>query len=189
MDTGESKLVMQAKQGNAQAFGELYERYQRELFCYASCVIGSDELALDAVQEAAMSAFEQIKLLKKPESFKSWFFKILLNICKRNYLRLKRAETVISLDGEESGRGVQPAADFSMELSAELKDALEKLHYQEREIVLLSVLGNYRSYEIANLLDCPAVTVRSKLRRALKKLRAELENSTVNGGECDEQNR
>lgn len=185
MDAQINELVLQAKEGNAEAFGELYELYQKELYRYACCVIGSDSLAQDAVQEAVLSAYEQIRLLKKTESFKNWLFKILLNICKRYYLQSERAKFVIDID-DEGSRGVQPAAS-SPELSTELKDALGKLNYQEREIVLLSVLGNYRSYEIAGILDCPAVTVRSKLKRALKKLRTQLEYPTEKGGENDEQ--
>jgi RNA polymerase sigma-70 factor (ECF subfamily) len=58
-----------------------------------------------------------------------------------------------------------------MELSVELKRALETLSCEEREIVLLSALYKYKSHEIAQILDCPSSTVRSKLKRSLKKLR------------------
>lgn len=186
MDRREIDLVKRAKLGDADAFGELYSLYYREMILYARCVIGDEDLATDAVQEAALSAYEQIANLKKTESFKAWLFRILLNTCKRSYVKAQRNKSVISLDEYgENGYGVQPVAD-SPELSSELKDALDRLSYQEKEIVLLSVLGNYRSHEIAQLLDCPAVTVRSKLSRALKKVRSQLE-ITGKGGECDDE--
>ena len=56
-------------------------------------------------------------------------------------------------------------------LTENLKKALETLSVDEREIVLLKVLGGYKSHEIADILDCPSSTVRSKYKRSLDKLR------------------
>ena len=77
-----NELVTLAKNGDAEAFGELYELYYKEMFYYACCVTGSDELAQDAVSEAVLAAFRQIGSLKKAEAFKGWLFKILCASCK-----------------------------------------------------------------------------------------------------------
>lgn len=165
-----NELVTMAKNGSADAFGELYELYYKEMYCYACYITGSEILAQDAVSDAVLSAFKQIKSLKKPEAFKGWIFKILCAACKRYYTEDRKKSDLVYLDGENGGQN-EPASYESVELSVELRRALETLSTEEREIVLLSVLGNYKSHEIAEMLDYPPSTVRSKLKRSLAKLR------------------
>ena len=165
-----NELVAQAKSGNAEAFGELYELYYKEMYCYACYVTGSELLAQDAVSDAVLSAFRQIKSLKNEKAFKGWIFKILCASCKRYYTENRKKDYMVYLD-DENGGFTEPASFESVELSVELRRALDGLSAEEREIVLLSVLGNYRSHEIAEILEITPSTVRSKLRRSLKKLR------------------
>lgn len=171
------KLVVMAKNGSAEAFGELYELYYKEMYCYACYITGSEMLAQDAVSDAVLSAFKQIKSLKKPEAFKGWIFRILCASCKRYYTENQKKGDLVYLD-DENGGYTEPASYESVELSVELKRALETLSREEREIVLLSVLGNYKSHEIAEMLDYPSSTVRSKLKRSLEKLRGVLGGET-----------
>lgn len=168
-----SELVTQAKEGSAEAFGELYELYYKEMYCYACYVTGSEILAQDAVSDAVLSAFRQIKSLKNEKAFKGWIFKILCAACKRYYTENQKRKSLAYLDDDE-GAFAEPASLDNMELSVELKSALGGLSGEEREIVLLSVLGGYRSHEIADILDIPPSTVRSKLKRSLAKLKTAL---------------
>lgn len=168
-----SELVTRAKEGSAEAFGELYELYYKEMYCYACYVTGSEILAQDAVSDAVLSAFKQIKSLKNEKAFKGWIFKILCATCKRYYTENQKRKSVAYLDDDEGGFA-EPASLDNMELSLELKSALGKLSEEEREIVLLSVMGNYKSHEIADILDLTPSTVRSKLKRSLAKLKIAL---------------
>ena len=165
-----NELVSKAKNGSAEAFGELYEIYYKEMYCYACYITGSEQLAQDAVSDAVLSAFRQIKSLKNEKAFKGWIFKILCASCKRYYTENQKKNTLVYLDDENGGYS-EPAGFESVELSVELKNALDCLSADEKEIILLSVLGNYRSHEISEILDIPPSTVRSKLKRGLKKLR------------------
>ena len=167
------ELVTLAKNGDAEAFGELYELYYKDMYCYACYVTGSEALAQDAVSDAVLSAFRQIKALRKAEAFKGWLFKILCASCKRYYTEEQKKKALVYLDDSDGGQP-EPMSFESIELSVELKKALEVLSSEEREIVLLSVLGNYKSHEIADMLDYPPSTVRSKLKRSLAKLRTVL---------------
>ncbi len=176
-----NELVTLAKSGNADAFGELYEMYYKEMYCYACYVTGSEILAQDAVSDAVLSAFKQIKSLKNTKAFKGWLFKILCAACKRYYTENEKKKSMVYLD-DENGGYEEPAGFGSIELSVELSRALEDLSHEEREIVLLSVLGNYKSHEIADILDCPPSTVRSKLKRSLKKLRESLSGENQKEG-------
>lgn len=168
-----NELVVQAKNGSAEAFGELYELYYKEMYCYACCVTGSELLAQDAVSDAVLSAFRQIKSLKNEKAFKGWIFKILCASCKRYYTENQKTKSLVYLDDENGGFS-EPASFESVELSVELRRALDALSPEEKEIVLLSVLGNYRSHEISEILGITPSTVRSKLKRSLKKLRISL---------------
>ncbi len=168
-----NQLVARAKGGSAEAFGELYELYYKEMYCYACYVTGCETLAQDAVSDAVMSAFEQIKSLKNEKAFKSWIFKILCAACKRYYTDNQKKNTLVYLDDEESGF-TEPTGTDNPELSVEMKSALSTLSEEEREIVVLSVLGNYKSHELAEILGLPPSTVRSKLKRSLAKLRTAL---------------
>ena len=66
-----SELVTLAKNGSAEAFGELYEIYYKDMYCYACYVTGSESLAQDAVSDAVLSAFQQIRSLRKPAALKT----------------------------------------------------------------------------------------------------------------------
>lgn len=176
-----NELVTLAKNGDAEAFGELYELYYKEMYCYACYVTGSEAMAQDAVSDAVLSAFRQISSLKNSKAFKGWLFKILCAACKRYYTENEKKKSLVYLDDENGGHE-EPADIGSIELSVELRKALEELSAEEREIVLLSVLGNYKSHEIADILDIPSSTVRSKLKRSLKKLRNSLDGENERKG-------
>ncbi len=176
-----NELVTLAKRGDADAFGELYGLYYKEMIYYARCVTGNEELAKDAVSDAVLSAFRQIGSLKKNEAFKGWLFKILCASCKRQYTENQHKKTLVWLDGDETGEK-EPVQQFDCELSIDLRTALSKLSAEEREIVLLSTVEKYRSHEIADILGIKASTVRSKLKRALKKMHDFLDENTAKGG-------
>jgi RNA polymerase sigma-70 factor, ECF subfamily len=168
------ELVKKAQNGDADAFGKLYGLYYKEMYSYACCVTGNAFAAEDAVSDAVCSAFKQIKSLRNADSFKGWLFRIL-NISCRN--QFKSLNSHISLDDTlETGRHDDGGIE-NLELSLELQNAVKILTAEEREIVFLKILGEYKSREIAEILDLPHATVRSKLARALAKLRDELENN------------
>ena len=72
-------LVSSAKNGSAEAFGELYEIYAKDMFRFAYYYLGSYSLAEDCVSECVCIAFQKIGGLRKASAFKSWLFKILHN--------------------------------------------------------------------------------------------------------------
>lgn len=161
-----------AQRGDADAFGRLYSFYYKEMYAYARYMVGDVDRAQDAVSDAVLSAFRQIGALKKAEAFKSWMFRILSASCKRQYTQARSGAAVVSLDDPESDCDVGVADDAA--LSAELRIALAGLAGDEREIILLHVLGGYKSHEIASILGLLPTTVRSKQARAFKKLRIAL---------------
>ena len=168
-------LCKRAQTGDKKAFGDLYALYAKELYRYAYFVLGSPESAADAVQDAVISAFEQIKNLRKPEAFKAWIFKILSNTCNKYISEKIRQRNTLVYDDGLGGLAflsAVPAEDIM-----DLKQAFTVLDPVQRQIVLLCVVEGYKSREVAQMISSTPGTVRSKLARALKKMREELEKS------------
>lgn len=160
-------LVSSAQKGSAEAFGELYEIYSKDMFRFAYYYLGSSVLAEDCVSECVCIAFQKIGSLRKPSAFKSWLFKILHNCCNAA-LREKMLSTgnveYSSLTGLSSEED-----DVSEKLS--LRQALSQLNPDEREIVILHYCQGYTSKEIGEILDMKDSTVRSKIMRSGEKMR------------------
>ena len=163
------KLVREAQAGNGKAFATVYSFYATDLYKFALWYTGNSADAEDCVQEAVLLSFRNISKLQKPSAFKSWMFKILSNVCKSKLTN--PADSVCTVAIHEIRETVADDTVIDAGLSAEVYDALSALEEDERQIVLLSVIGRYKSGEIAEMLDMTSGTVRSKLSRSLKKLR------------------
>ena len=168
-----TKIIREAQTGHSKAFATVYSFYANDLYRFALWYTGKSADAEDAVQEAILIAFKNIATLRKPSSFKSWMFKILANVCKTKLTNpADRLCTVPMHEIQETDADIS-VTDFTV--SAELKAALDSLTPDEKQIVLLSVIGRYKSSEIAEMMDMKSGSVRSKLSRSLEKMREILE--------------
>lgn len=168
------RLVRAAQRGSAEAFGTLYAGYAADLYRFALWYLHSEADAEDAVQDACLHAYKKLKDLRKEEAFRSWFFKILANICRDKLAAASKAGNIVSLDDPENF--ADPADERSEDFPclSEAGELVVSLGEPEKSIVLLSVLGGFNSKEIGSLLKLNSSTVRSKLSRALAKLRDEI---------------
>ncbi len=164
-----TKLIREAQTGNSKAFATVYSFYANDLYRFALWFTGKSADAEDAVQEAVLIAFQNIATLRKPSSFKSWMFKILSNVCKTKLNNPADKLCVVSVYDIQETEADISVSDFTV--SAELKAALDSLSPDEKQIVLLSVIGRYKSSEIAEIMDMKSGSVRSKLSRSLEKMR------------------
>ena len=160
-------LVFSAKKGSAEAFGELYEIYSRDMFRFAYYYLGSSTLAEDCVSECVCIAFQKIGSLRKASAFKSWLFKILHNCCN-SALREKMLST-----GNVEYSSLTDLSDEGEDITEKLsiRQALSRLSDEEREIVILHYCQGYTSKEIGEILDMKDATVRSKIMRSGEKMR------------------
>lgn len=168
----ETELVKNARQGDKESFCILYGAYKDRLYRYAYYKLGNAEDAQDAVSDCIVSAFEQIKNLRRAEAFSSWIFRILHITCSKYVKRQIDARETSSIEAFSNSRALSDSYDNS---SAELNEALDILNNEEREIVLLCVVAGLTSKEAAKLTDMTAGSVRSKLSRSLSKMRSFLE--------------
>ncbi len=160
-----NNIVLSAMSGDKDAYGKLYEFYAVDMYRFALGLCKNSYDAQDAVQDTAVSVFKSIHSLRSPEKFKSYLFLSLSNTCKKI---LSKNNYIVEF--EDTGY-----TDKEIEFSIPVREALDTLDATSREIVLLSVVGGFKSHEIGKILDLPSATVRTKLRRTLSKLRKELE--------------
>lgn len=161
------KLIELSKKGDAHAFSQLYSMYSNELYRYALYMTGNTQDAEDAVQEAVISAWRSVHNLKENDKFKLWLFKILTNKCKTLLIRNNKSHDALPID-EYDFIGVDD--DFTV--STELKSALQSLTPPDGQIIMLSIIGGFKSDELAQIYNMKPSTIRSRQKRGLEKLKA-----------------
>ena len=156
-------------------FMKLYETVYQDLYRVAYYYLGNGADAEDAVQDAVLAAWENFGKLRRKEAFRAWIFQILANVCKKSLrgraLRGYPSENPLQEGNAEKGT----AAEGGLTERLEILELLSGLDEEERMIILLSVFGGYKGEEIAGILKRRHSTVRSRYRRALKKLERKLQ--------------
>ena len=169
-------LVRQAQAGDQTAYAGLFERYQRSIFNVMYQLVRDREDAADLTQETFVRAFRHLSRLQAPEAFGTWLRRIAVNI-GRDHLKRRRlpTEPLTTLTGGE--RAVE-SPDESLdrvairrELVATIRTAIARLPEDHRLVVILHHLDGLPVAEIAEVLDIPVGTVKSRLARARAALR------------------
>jgi len=171
--TAEMRLAEQARDGSKEAFCKLYGQYKDKLYRFALYKLGSPEDAEDAVSECVLAAWQGLPKLKNASAFGAWIFRILTRCCAKRIsdtVNLRENVQRIYIEGPGSS-GASPASSRDASVSLELREALKQLSDDERDIVLLSVLGDLTSREISEITSLTPGAVRSKLSRSLAKMR------------------
>jgi RNA polymerase sigma-70 factor, ECF subfamily len=158
-----------------QTFATQVTDMERSLYRVARGYLADGADCADAVQEALLKAWEKRDTLRELQYFRTWLTRILINECKTTLRKRKRLQpTDPALLPEPT-----PA-----EAKSSLSDALNALEPRDRSPLVLYYLEGYSVAEIASLLRLPQGTVKCRLHRARKKLRAVFEE----GGYDDEDN-
>ena len=147
-------------------FMMLYNAVYQDMYRFAYYYLGNPQDAEDVVSEAVLKAYEKFRSLKNEDAFKSWIFKILINQCN-SFLRKNIKNKTYELPEE-------PSYQIAFGDRMIVQEMLSELSEDERKIVALAVFGEYRGEDIARMLHMRHSTVRSKYRRALKKLENKL---------------
>jgi len=161
-------LIERSKNKDSSAFSELYSLYANEMYRFSLYMMGNPTDAEDAMQEAVFSAWRNIHTLKENASFKVWIFKILSNRCKTELMKRNKAPDILPIEEYEFLVDDDALESFN---SAELKEALQSLTPPDGQIIILSIIGGFKSQELAEIYNMDASTVRSRQKRALEKLR------------------
>lgn len=166
----EALLVKKAKQGNKEAFAELYGQIYKKLYQFALYTLRNTQDAEDVVSDTIIDAFSTIYLLRKEEAFSNWMFQILSNKCRKKMRDYYKEEEPI-----ENHRDLEnTSCAFCIEEQMDVRKCFFELTGQERMILSMHLFLGYKTKEIASELGINENTVRSKESRALKKMRCKL---------------
>jgi len=184
----DEELVAAFQEGDAAAFDELVSRWERKIHGAICRVVGPDGDARDLCQEAFLKAYRGLGSFKREARFSSWLYQIALNVC-RDRFRRRRGRTAVSLDDVDEARdgGLRASAPSPLELVEArdlrhiVEDAMATLTAEEREVVILKEYQELTFPEIAEALDVPLSTVKTRLYRGLTQLRHRLERQGVRG--------
>lgn len=188
----ESELVARAKNGDVNAYETLVQRYQELAFRVAYQVTQNAADAEDAAQEAFVNAYYALPRFRTGAPFRPWLLRIVANEARnrrtaagrRNALA-ERAHAVQT--SGETALSPEDAADANETRSAVIA-SMQRLSADDRLILAYRLFFDLSEAEMAVALDCPKGTVKSRLSRALARLRAELPadlRATSNAGETD----
>jgi RNA polymerase sigma-70 factor, ECF subfamily len=181
MRLSDEELVEAFQQGDVSAFDQLISRWDRKIQGAIYRMVGSGEDSRDLCQEAFLKAYRGLAGFKKEARFSSWLYQIAVNVC-RDRMRRQRGKTVVSLDelttaGELPFKGTAPSALELMEagdLSRTVAAAVAALPEEQREVIVLKEYQDLTFLEIAEALDVPVSTVKTRLYRGLTQLRQRL---------------
>lgn len=174
----EQELISRSQSGDIQAFNDLVELYQRQVYNLALRMLGSAETAEDATQDTFVSAYRAIAGFRGG-SFKAWILRIATNSC-RDKMRVSRRASIVSLDNlmEEVGDFIaddktESPEDYAQrrELGRLLDGSLARLPEDQRLVVVLSDIQGLTYEEIAQVIGISLGTVKSRLSRARLRLR------------------
>jgi RNA polymerase sigma-70 factor (ECF subfamily) len=185
MGRSDEELVRACQGGESSAFDILVARWEDRIRGAAYRLLGSQEEARDAAQEAFLKAYRGLPGFKQEARFSSWLYQIALNLC-RDRLRRRKGRTMVSLEAlEEVGpviAGREPTAlDLvqQLDLSRAVRRAIGELSEEQREVVILKEYQGLTFLEIAQALDLPVSTVKTRLYRGLGQLRLRLEDEGI----------
>jgi RNA polymerase sigma-70 factor (ECF subfamily) len=169
----DKELVQQVLDGRVDAFNLLVWRWQRPLYNFLYRMTGEREQARDLAQEAFLRAYTRLRDLKEPDKFGAWLYRIALNQ-HRSHLRTHAAQEA-QWSPEIDTELEAPVTVAARELRITVRALVGRLTPEQREVVLLKIYDGFKFEEIAEILGCPASTVKSRLYAAFDQLRAGLE--------------
>jgi len=173
----DSTLVGEARKGNEQAFAVLIDRHRSLVFGTTWAALQDYDDTEDATQESFVLAYRHLDDLKNPAKFSSWIYSIALNVARKwlgkRVLEQRRRED-LSASWERPAEYHKDACDTKSQQRAELKRAFGALSSEDRTAITLFYLVGLDQKQIAQTLEIPVGTVKSRLHRSRNQLRRRL---------------
>ncbi len=176
----DAALVERVKQGDVRAFEMLVVKYQRRIERLIGRMVRDVDLVADIAQETFIRAYRALPQFRGDSAFYTWLYRIAVNTAKKALVDLKRDPLVTEAalagsddDDETSRRTLEPsdmatpdALLASKEIAATVNAAIEALSEDLRQAITLREIEGLSYEEIADVMNCPIGTVRSRIFRA-----------------------
>lgn len=159
-----NNLIKSAQRRDADAFTELMQSQMQAMYKTARAMLRDDEDAADAISETILVCWEKMEQLKKPEFFKTWMTRILINECNDILRQRKRIYPV-----EQVEETAETADEYG---NVEWMEMMEGLDEKYRMVMILYYVNGINTTEIASVLHMPVSTVRTRLSRGRDQMAA-----------------
>jgi len=173
----ELELIEKAKRGNKSALNMLLTDNASILKGYILKMTGDIHLAQDLIQDTMLKAVLNIHQFEPKAKFSTWLIKIASNVY-RDYLRRNRNFVMIDETLEDNKQRVEEIV-ISNDSYEKIVNILQSLSPEKRSVFILKHYHGYKYDEIAEILNCPVGTVRSRLHSAVKHMVHELEKKEM----------
>jgi RNA polymerase sigma-70 factor (ECF subfamily) len=177
----DSELIEQTLQGRPAAFGVLVRKYQDRLFNTLAHVLHDAEDAQDVVQDSFIQAFLKLETFQRSSTFYTWLYRIAMNMAatlrrrKRPVLSVDEIRDATGREPVDGGEGPGERLDHQQR-QRQVREAISQLSEEYRAVVVLREIEGFCYETIAEILDLPIGTVRSRLHRARLQLRDQLKD-------------
>ncbi len=177
------QLIYKAKRGDREAFEELVQLYKGKVYRHAFAMVHDRLAAEDLTQEAFVKAYTQLKKLDQEAAFVSWLTRIVSNLCYDYLKKAKRERYQDDIDIEsDHSTTLQLTRSESSETITRLmiQEGLKQLSLEHREVIILRDIQGFSYQEVADVLNIPLGTVKSRInlaRASLKRFLLEGEES------------
>jgi len=179
----DEELVLRFNNGDREAFSELVRRYQHRVYGMCLRWMGDRQIAAEVAQDVFLALFKALSGFRGDARLSTWIYRVTVNHCKnRDLYRRRRGhgrhESVDGLVDDEAAPAKQFASDGpdtdaharQMEARDALQAGLDALDEEQRRIIVLRDIEDLSYEEIAQILDLPKGTVKSRLHRARNEL-------------------
>jgi len=162
----ETEVLVLVKKGDSKAYQIIVQKYMQTAYYIALGFVHNHQDALDLSQDTFIKAFRKIKSFDTSRPFFPWFYRILKNICIDHFKRVRHRNEIPL---EENTFLTQEKED--KEMKEALWQGIEKLTFEQKEIIILRYFREFSYQEIAEITGKPIGTVMSSLHYAKKRLK------------------
>lgn len=173
------QLIRRCTEGDLKSFEKLISQYERNAFAMALRYLGDYDDASDVTQEALIKVYRNISSFRFESSFTTWLYRIVINTCK-DFLKKRNREQVVSIDESQKEitddtREKDPQAHTEREeVRSEVHRALDEISEVHRLVIVLKDIQGFTYDQIAEMLDIPIGTVRSRISRGRVELKKQI---------------
>jgi RNA polymerase sigma-70 factor (sigma-E family) len=168
------ELVERARSGDHEAFAQLAKASFPRLYRTAYLILRESESAKDAVQDALMQAWRHVRAIRDPGSWDAWLHRTTVRACYK-VARKEKRRTLVELHvrpDPDMARALDTSADVAER--DRLGRELGRLEIDQRTVIVLHYYLDLPLVDVAEILDIPAGTVKSRLHRGLEAMRASM---------------
>jgi RNA polymerase sigma-70 factor, ECF subfamily len=164
----DAELLAAHQCGDREAFGHLAGRYTDRMWGVAVRTLNDPEDAADAVQEALVAAYQRAHTYRGEASVRTWLHRIVINTCIDRIRRERSRPTVPWPTADVPARRPDPATELATRMA--VGDALAALPWEQRVAVVLVDVQGWAVAEVAEVLEVPVGTVKSRCARGRARL-------------------